>query len=267
MIDLHGHYLPGIDDGAPDLDTAVKMCRMAQRDGCRAVIATPHLRHNRYWNDDLRHLHELWNQVRQEVVPEGENPPPLQVFLGGEIAVHTDSFNEILDEMPGGRLLSLAGSKYLLLELDWHGFGPDPREVIYELRISGWYPIIAHPERVSWLANDPERLESLVAEGALTQITAMSLTGDMGNAAERAARQMLDSDLVHFVASDAHDLENRPPGLSRARRRVQELRGTEVCRKLFWEHPVAVVNNQPIGARDVARGPRPNRWPLSPSLG
>lgn len=265
MIDLHGHYLPGIDDGASNFETAVEMCRAALRDGCRAVIATPHQRHSRYWNDDLPMLEGLRQELRTQMEQEaGESP--LEIFLGGEIAVNTDSFNEILDQMPGGRLLTLADSRYLLLEFDWNGFGPDPREVIYELRIGGWCPVIAHPERVSWLANDLELLAALISEGALVQVTAMSLTGDMGRIAEEAALKILEAGLVHFVASDAHDLEIRPPGLSRARRLVEQLCTPELAENLFWKHPFAVVNDQPIGPHAVARGPQPARWPLSPTL-
>ena len=216
------------------------MCRLAAADGCRAMIATPHLRHSRWWNGDRLQLEFLLEQLRREVLGE------IELFTGGEIALHHESFEEILNEMPGGNLLPLAGSRYLLLEFDWHGVGPDPQEVVYEVCLRGFKPVIAHPERVAWLMTNRGLLETLVKEGALLQLTAMSVTGALGPVPSRASRQLLDAGLVHFVASDAHGPERRPPGLREARQVVSDTWGEEVAQDLFSRHPQAVLDNQPL---------------------
>ncbi len=245
MIDLHCHILPGVDDGADDLDDALAICRLAANDGCTAMVATPHLRHELWDNGDRQHLERLWHQVR-----DGASDI-IDVHLGGEIAVNSESCSE-LSQLPAGGLLSLAGSRYLLLELHHVGMGPDPEELIHELVVGGWRPIIAHPERIRWLVSDPGYLEALIDLGALTQVTAISLLNLAGRFAFDAASQMLEAGMVHFVASDAHDTRYRPPGMSRAFRRVAEIMGEDVARDLFITNPRAVVENRPLGESPTA---------------
>lgn len=238
MIDLHCHILPGIDDGAVDMDTAVAMCLRAAEDGCQAMVATPHLRHERWWNGDRRVLETLMAELRERV---GD---ALQLHLGGEIAIHTESFDEIL-ERPD-HVVPLADSRYLLLELDWQGLGPQPESLLFELNIAQWKSVIAHPERVSWLMDDRSLVRRLVSNGALMQITAMSITGDLGKPAQDAAYWLLENGLAHFVASDAHDLTRRLPGLGKAYEEVRTVWGDEMTDELFVHNPRAVLENRPL---------------------
>ncbi len=239
MIDLRCHILPAVDDGAMDLDAALAICRLAAEDGCTAMVATPHLRHELWFNEDRGQLERLWREVRD--LASGV----IDVYLGGEIAVNSQSFHE-LELLPGGDLLPLAGSRYLLLEFHPRGIGPDPEELIHELTVNGWCPVIAHPERISWLAGDPGYLGALIDQGALVQLTAMSVVNQAGRFAFEAAERMLDAGMVHFIASDAHDTSRRPPGLSPAYRRVAEHLGDPVARRLFITHPKAVLENRPL---------------------
>lgn len=241
LIDLHCHVLPGIDDGAASLDEAVAMCRAAAADGCAALVATPHLRHARWWNGERRRLEELHERLCRHLdgVPE--------LHLGGEIAVHSDSIDEIF-ELPHGELLTLAGSRYVLLELDWHGLGPNVFDVVHELKVRGLFPIIAHPERVSWLAADPALVTGLVERGAYLQLTAMSVTGELGAGLGRLCEQWIEAELVHFVASDAHGVRLRPPGLAAAYRRIEQKFGDELADRLFRDQPAAVVEDRPVGS-------------------
>ena len=262
MIDLHCHLLPGVDDGAADLRESLAMCRMAAQDGCTAMVATPHLRHEQWWNTDRQRLEELWLRLRDAARDD------LTVFLGGEIAVNSQSCQE-LEMLPGGDLLPLAGSRYLLLEFHPKGMGPDPEDLIHEVTVEGWRPIIAHPERIAWLARDLGYLRALVDQGAAAQLTAMSVTGDMGRVAYDAATRMLDAGLVHFIASDAHDVRIRRPGLGKAYQRISETRGEALARQLFIVNPTAVVENRPLSqpadegsALRVAAGPGARRGDL-----
>lgn len=240
MIDLHSHVLPGIDDGARDLQDSLAMCRMAAEDGCSAIVATPHLRHEQWWNGDRNLLEAKWLEVRAAAAEY------LDVRLGGEIAVNSQSAGE-LDLLPDGDLCSLCGSRYLLLEFHHRGLGPDPLDLIHELAIGGWWPVIAHPERIRWLADDPRYLNALVDHGALVQVTAMSVTGECARWVRNATSRWLDEGMVHFVASDAHNTTVRPPGLSRAYRLLASTRGEELANKLLVENPRAVLENRPLG--------------------
>lgn len=240
MIDLHSHLLPGVDDGATDLQESLAMCRMAAADGCSAIVATPHLRHERWLNDDRNVLEAKWHEVRTAAAEY------IDVLLGGEIAVNSQSASE-LEELPNCDLVSLCGSRYLLLEFHHRGLGPDPVDLIHELAIAGWRPVIAHPERIPWLADNPRTMDTLIDHGALVQVTAMSVTGECARWVRKATSRWLDEGRVHFVASDAHNTQIRPPGLSKAYRLIASTRGEELAKQLFVENPRAVVENRPWG--------------------
>ncbi len=244
MIDLHSHILPAVDDGAPDFETAVAMCHLVADDGCRAIVATPHLRHERWWNGDRVLLQQRFEELQSRVGTR------LKIYMGGEIAMHTQSFDEILEQPEG--VISLAGSKYLLLELDWQGLGPSPESILFELNIVGWRVIFAHPERVSWLMKDQELIRRLVANGAKTQITAMSLTGELGKMAQDASYWLLENGLTHFVASDCHDTSRRLPGLAKAYQEVSKVWGDEMAQELFVDNPQAVLENRPLAEECIS---------------
>lgn len=248
MIDLHCHLLPGVDDGAVDLEEALAMCRLAVADGCAVLAATPHLRHEFWWNGDRAPLLDLYHQLRDALPGEPE------VLLGGEIAVNSQSVEEIY-ALPRGELLTLGDTRYLLLEFDLLGLGPDPVELVHELTVSGWYPIVAHPERFPWLADNLPLAEALVAHGAHLQLTARSVTGELGRAAHRSSEEWLDAGLVELVASDAHGQEIRPPGLRSAYRHIGKRWGEATAEKLFITNPRAVVENRPLRAAAGEQAP------------
>ena len=217
------------------------MCRQAASQGCRTLVLTPHLRHAQWSNDDRADLERRFDELRRRL---GDT---VEIHLGGEIAVSSTSLDEILD-LPDGRLLTLAGSRYVLLEFDWLGVGPDPLELVHELKIRGLEPVIAHPERLPWLAATPPLLADLVRRGAYLQLTAMSLTGELGSPLAGLCADLVKADLVHFVSSDAHDLEFRPPGLRRAFEHVVRRHGAATARRLFVTHPRAVIDDVPLAA-------------------
>ncbi len=249
MIDLHCHILPGVDDGASTLEDALAMCRLAAADGCEAMVATPHQRRDPWWNDDLERLRELAGQLQErvrEAIGDG-----FQVLLGGEIHADREILSEVerLAEMgktPGGTILPLAGSHYLLIELDRWGGVDEAVHLIHEITVAGWRPILAHPELIPWL--DPDLLAHLVQLGATAQVTAMSVTGDFGRRPMQDSHRMIEAGLVHFLASDAHDTRRRPPGLRRACLMIEGRWGNELARRLTIDNPRAVVEDRPLPA-------------------
>lgn len=241
MIDLHSHVLPGVDDGAADIDEALAICRMAVKDGTTELVATPHLRHPSYWNDDSHGLEAAFLTLREVVEHEGLE---LELHLGGEIAVSDASVEELLQ--PGSRLFTIAGGKWVLLEFDFQGYGPDPVETVWEVAVKGFRPIVAHPERLRWMASDGGLLTALARHGAAFQLTAMSLTGEFGRIARDAAMGLAEKGFVHFVSSDAHDSRLRRPGLAAAREVVTRAWGEETARRLFLDHPRAVIEDRPL---------------------
>jgi protein-tyrosine phosphatase len=247
MIDIHLHVLPGVDDGPPDLASAVEMCRIAAEDGCRVLVATPHQRHDLWENRDRALLERRLAELRAEVAGM------IDVRLGGEIRVDS----ELIDELraPDRRgLLPLCSGPYVLLELPRHGAVVDPVSLAHELRVAGWRPILAHPELISALVDDEPLVASLHRMGVLFQITGDSLLGRFGRTARRTCEEWLDAGRVHFVASDGHSPTRRRPVLSAARQALVSGWGEDVAEALTATNPLAVVEGRPLpsrGAREL----------------
>jgi protein-tyrosine phosphatase len=239
MIDLHIHCLPGVDDGPRDLLEATRLCRAAASSGCETLIATPHQRTAWWWNGTPDRLEEKRESLQAAI---GGQP---EILLGGEIRID-EAILEALARPDLDGILPLAGSSYLLLEYDRFGMIMDPEGLVHELTIGGWTPIFAHPEFIPGLGDDLDLMRNLADMGALFQVTAMSLTGAFGRNIRKQVETMLNVDLVHFVASDAHDTSSRPPGLDEAHEAITAGWGVEVADNLTSVHPLAVVENRPL---------------------
>jgi protein-tyrosine phosphatase len=244
MIDIHAHILPGVDDGPETLEEAVQMCRAAADDGVETIIVTPHQRHGFWPNDDRRILQALFKKLRTAA---GEKPA---LALGAEIRVDSELLHEV-DLLPGGSLLALAGSKYLLLEFASVSSEPDPRPLVHELIVGGWFPILAHPERIPWFVDQPALVAELVERGALVQLTAGSVTGELGRGPQACCSLLLDEDLVHFVATDMHDATIRPPRLSEGFRAIAKGWGEDRARQLIDQNPRAVLENRQLSRHNA----------------
>lgn len=244
MIDLHTHVLPAIDDGAGDWSESIEMCRMAAADGCEALVATPHQRKS-WVNEQPSRIVDLARELQERV-----GPAP-RIYPGAEI--HVDS--EVLDELAApdrGGLLPLADGPYLLVEFGGAPPGMPPADLVHELVVAGWRPLLAHPEFIPFLAEDLSLLAEMISLGARAQVTAMSLTGEFGAPIQRLVGEMIDRQLVHVVASDAHSPSWRPPGLSGARRLIVRTWGESVARRLTEENPRAVLEAREIPAATPA---------------
>jgi protein-tyrosine phosphatase len=243
VIDLHCHILPGVDDGAIHLADAVAMCRLAAADGCRVMVATPHQRHPSFAGATRAALEAALAEL---VAALGSEAP--EVRMGAEVRVDSELLADL--EGPGAEALALAGSRYLLLELPRTAVGPPPEELVHELQLAGWRPVLAHPEVLPWL--DLARLGALVEAGALLQVTAAAVTGDFGRAPHQRVWEMLDEGLVHFVASDCHSPTWRAPGLSAARAQLERRLGAATARALVGDNPACVLADVPLAAAAAA---------------
>lgn len=251
MIDLHSHVLPGLDDGAADIEASVAMARAAREDGISVLAATPHVR------DDFRTTPEQMEhalaRVREAVRAAGVE---IEILPGAEIAL--DELARLgLDEL---RRFGLGGNPELvLLEFPYYGVRLDLAQRLFELRTNGFTPVLAHPERNPVVWKHVGVVADLVAAGALVQVTAASLDGRLGRRSRAAALALIGQGLAHMVASDAHAPEVRAIGMSSA---VEAIDDPELARWLTRDVPRAVLDGRPLPARPHARPARRRRFGL-----
>jgi protein-tyrosine phosphatase len=242
MIDIHNHILPAIDDGAEDLSISIKMARQAVADGITTIVATPHHGNGRFINE-AQFVADAVKRFNEELLKE---KIPLEVLVGQE--VHT--YHNWLDDITGGNLTGINGSKYLLIEfsntlmLDSR-FESNMEEIMHELQLAGLTPIIAHPERYRIFANDPSLLTRCIDQGALAQVTAHALTGLFGRKIQETAMKMLRSGYIHVIASDAHDDRHRPLQLANAYALIEKNLGARLCETLK-NNAAQIVNNKDV---------------------
>ena len=236
MYDIHCHILPGLDDGAEDLEEALEMARLAEEDGTTVIAATPHA------DDVTQRGGPVW--LKQQVAAFNHELEvyslALRVVGGAEYRV----LPSLAEEAKKDGLITLNGSRYLLVELDFFQYSIFADEVLFQLQLHGLDPIIAHPERQATFQQHPDKLAALVERGVLTEITGGSLTGAFGPLARKSAEKFLKMGLVHMIASDAHQSQGpRRPGLSQAIHAAARLVGQKLAQTLVVDNPRAVVMN------------------------
>jgi protein-tyrosine phosphatase len=234
VIDLHCHILPGLDDGAPDLDASLRMARAAVAAGTRTMVATPHA--DGRWRVRAPERDAALATLREALAGEGIE---LGVLPGAEI-----SLDVLLDLTDSERdSLRLGGGPYLLLECPLAQAAGAFDQYLARLLSSGERIVLAHPERCPTFHRDPERLTRLVHAGALTSVTAGAFPGRFGSTVQRFALDMVRHGLAHSVASDSHDDATRPPGL---RDELEDAGLGSMAGWLTEDVPGAILSGGPI---------------------
>lgn len=208
MIDIHSHVLPGIDDGAKDLQTSVKMLKIAERTKTKVIFATPHY-YQGYYQVAYEDVVKSTQTLKSELCSKDIN---VEIYPGQEVFLDKSTV-ELYNR---GIIKGLNESRYLLLELPMENYSKSFIDTIYELRLLGARPIIAHPERYGYILDDISIINQFVEEGCLFQINTGSITGNFGKSVERTARRLIENGVCNFIASDAHTANRRCPGLVEA---------------------------------------------------
>ncbi len=239
MIDIHAHILPGLDDGPEELSQAIEMCRIAEGDGIHTIVATPHTLNGVYLNERERILAAI-QSLRQSLELEGIF---VEILPGTDTHIHPDIFNYIID----GPVMTLNDTgRYIMLEFPDYFVFPIIKELLDRLISRGIIPIISHPERNKQMMKKMGILKEMVAMGALSQITAMSITGGFGRQFKRAAERMVKENLVQVIASDSHSPNHRPPILSSALGRVEKWIGAEKALNMVTTIPEAIIKGKSV---------------------
>jgi protein-tyrosine phosphatase len=233
MFDLHCHMLPGVDDGAPDIGTALAMARMAAADGIRTVACTPHIYPGLYEND-ASGIRAAVERLQQAIDGEGI---ALRLVAGADVHLDTD----LAGAVRAGRVPTIAGSRYLLLEPPHHVAPPGFEQQVFALMAAGLVPVITHPERLSWVEEHHALFLRLVERGAWMQITAGALTGRHGRRPKYWGERFVAEGHAHILATDAHDDRRRPPLLAEAREAAARLAGAGEAKHMVCTRPAGII--------------------------
>lgn len=236
FTDIHTHILPGVDDGAKDLREAMALVRAAWKDGTRAMILTPHYR-GEYKKNTPTMLQDAFFGFCEAVK---EQFPELTLYLGNEVFFET----EAPESLAAGGILSLNGSDYVLLEFRFGTLRSQVVSGVWEMVRHGFTPIIAHAERYDVFRKDARLVDEVLEMGALIQLNADSVMGKQGLGVKRFCHKLLKAQQAHFIASDAHDVQHRPPLLRECFSRIHKKYGAEYARKLFCDNAQSIINNQ-----------------------
>jgi protein-tyrosine phosphatase len=235
MIDIHCHILPELDDGAASFEISCAMAEMAIEEGVTHIIGTPHA------SSTYRFEPEIIRQKRDE----------LQARFEGRLVFATGcdfhmSFENLQEIRTNSARFTLNQKNYLLVEFADYSIPPSMDQALHELQLAGLTPIVTHPERNPLVRAQPERLFTWLRQGCYAQITAQSLHGKWGQAAQARAQEWLAAGAVHFVASDAHNVTTRPLQLKETYELLAKNHGEEKARALLVENPLAAFEGRPL---------------------
>ncbi len=249
MIDIHCHMLPGIDDGAATLEISLEMARMAVADGIRTTYCTPHIYPGLYENTGPD-IQRRVGQLQMVLDDKGIN---LRLNYGADVHLVPDVF----EGLRSGRVPTLGGGHYLLLEPSHHVRPPRFTESVFELIATGFIPVITHPERLTWADQHLSDFTELSRSGAWLQITGGALLGRFGKKPQRLAEYFVGEGWADVLASDGHTTGHRAPVLAEALSTAEKLLGTEEAYRLVRERPEAILNN--LAQTMVSRPPALNQ--------
>lgn len=240
MIDLHCHFLPAIDDGAQSMADSLDLARASVADGITHAAMTPHIHPGRYEN--IRSSVISATNRFQSALADARIP--LQVYPAGEVRL-TSEMLDLLDQEELPFLGVLDGYRLLLLEFPYGQLPVGTEKLARWLLAQKIRPLIAHPERNKVIMHNVEKIAPYVEMGCLLQVTAASLIGDFGQAAQDSAALMLERGWVSVIATDAHNLLHRPPRMTQARNYLIERFGQQCADELTCSLPAKILGINP----------------------
>lgn len=226
LVDIHCHILPGVDDGAPDMETSRAMIRDAYGQGVRYIIATPHYRPEMF-EPSMKKVIRVYHELRDYAE---------EVGIGLRLGCEYYRNEQMIRHLDKKLRPTMLGSRYVLTEFSTNDSFVTVRNYIYELITKGYRPIVAHVERY-FCCQEPERIQKLKKLGAQIQINADSVLGYEGHTIKKFCAGLMKDYLVDFIGSDAHNLEGRKMNLGKCATYVRKKMGQDYAEEIFVDNP------------------------------
>ena len=236
MIDFHSHILPNIDDGSTSIGETINLIEEASKVGFTGIISTSHYIQG-YYEFDCYERNQLLDIVQNKM--QSGN---LELYLGSEIYFSS----EIIDLIKDKKASTINNTRYLLFELPMNTKPLFVKELVYELIQNGYRPIIAHPERYSYVQDEINYVRELANLGTLFQANYGSVLGMYGNDAKKTLKKLLKDDLISFLGSDVHRTGQLYPKLPKALKKINKIVSTEKLEKLTTLNAQKVLNDEEI---------------------
>jgi protein-tyrosine phosphatase len=237
MIDLHCHILPGLDDGPQNMEESLLLAKEAVRHGIHTIVATPH-RNAKYQSEKQEILYKV-NSLNERLY---EQNIALKILPGQEVRL----YGEIAQDIANQNILPInAANKHIFIEFPADHVPRYAERLLYEIQLQGIIPIIVHPERNAEFMEQPALLYSLIKKGALSQVTAASVTGALGKNIKKFSLQLIEHNLTHMIASDAHNTTSRSFALREAYNTIEKEFGSDIVSD-FQENAYFIIGGQSV---------------------
>jgi protein-tyrosine phosphatase len=249
MVDIHSHIVYGVDDGAKTIENSLAMLELAAECGTTDIVATPHSDNKYQYDPEL-----VAGRIAEMQAAIGDR---IRIHRGCDFHLHFDNIRRCEEDRSR---FTINGQRYLMVEFAESSIPKNIAYVFQDMLRRDITPVITHPERNALLMGRVNEMIEWVRFGCLMQVTAQSFTGRFGKKAEEGCRRLMRRNMVHFVASDAHDTEWRPPDLREARRLVSADYGEDVAERLFHIHPRMTLTGEYIECDDPEDPEEPKSW-------
>ncbi|WP_083189941.1 tyrosine-protein phosphatase [Orenia metallireducens] len=243
MIDIHTHILPNVDDGAKDLSESLEIAREAERQGVTMIVATPHYMEEGYGispAETKKRVEELQEELNRAEIN-------IKILPGAEIYIMPN----LAKRLKEGIVPTINNGRYILVEFPMTKIPDYTDNLLYDLKVMGYTPIIAHPERYKEIQTDPNRLYYWVKDGILAQLNAGSLLGMFGSEVKETAEVLVNHNMVQLMASDLHSNNHRRECLPEGYDRLEQLIGERANR--YQKNAVAIINDDEVNAIGLCR--------------
>lgn len=248
MIDMHSHILPNIDDGARSIEETLNLMKEAEEAGFEAIISTSHYMEGYYETDTLER--EVWIKLIYEKLQQDSE---LKLYLGNEIFLSEN----IISLLEQGKASTINDTSYVLFEMPLNVEPFNLYNVMYEMMQYKIVPILAHPERYTFVQQDPELIYDLIEKGVLMQANYASIIGYYGKKAQMMVQKFLENNMIHFLGSDVHRANTIYPKIPQILTKIAEIVGEQKLEELTTINPKLVLQNKRIDSEE------PNKIKLS----